>query len=108
VSGFRLIYELRLDKAVAVAAGDVNGDKRADIYVARGGQKSNAADRLLVNKGGGKGYTSVRIPQAGPKKGRGDDVVAIDHDKNGLTDFLVLNGRGKAAGPIQLLASFRD
>jgi hypothetical protein len=107
-SGFRLIYELRLDKAVAVAAGDVNGDKRADIYIARGGQKSNAADRLLVNKGGGKGFTSVRIPQAGPKKGRGDDVVAIDHDKNGLTDFLVLNGRGKSAGPIQLLASFRD
>jgi len=105
-SGFRVIYELKVDKTVAVAAGDVNGDKRADIYVVRGGSDINRPDRLLVNRGRGTAFTSVKIPQAGSKNGRGDDVVALDYDKNGLTDFVVLNGKGKAAGPIQLLASF--
>jgi hypothetical protein len=104
---FRKIADIKMDKTVAVATGDVNGDKRADIYVVRGGQDINRADRLLVNNGKGTRWTSVKIPQAGKNNGRGDDVVALDYDKNGLTDFVVLNGKGKAAGPIQLLASFR-
>jgi FG-GAP-like repeat len=104
---FRKIAEFKVDKTVAVAAGDVDGDKRADIYVVRGGTSSNRADRLFINNGKGTGFTSVKIPQAGLHNGRGDDVVALDYDKNGLTDFIVLNGRGKAYGPIQLLASFR-
>jgi hypothetical protein len=105
-SGFRVIHELKIDKSVALATGDVNGDKRADIYVVRGGDDMNRPDRLLVNDGDGRDFTSVRIPQAGNRNGRGDDVVALDYDQNGLTDFVVLNGMGKAAGPIQLLASF--
>jgi hypothetical protein len=104
--GFKRIYQLAVDKAVAIATGDVNGDKRADIYIARGGQGGNRPDRLLVNDGKGRSFTSVRIPQVGTKAGRADDVVAIDHDRNGLTDFIVLNGRGREPGPIQLLASF--
>ena len=105
-SGFRKVYQLNIDKAIAVAAGDVNADGRADIYIVRGGSDTNRNDRLLVNDGKGRSYTSVKIPQAGSANGRGDDVVALDYDKNGLTDFLVLNGRGQDAGPIQLLASF--
>ena len=105
--GFKKIAEIKLDKTVALATGDVNGDKRADIYVVRGGSDINRADRLLVNNGWGTRWTSVKIPQAGPNNGRGDDVVALDYDRNGLTDFVVLNGKGKDAGPIQLLASFR-
>jgi len=72
----------------------------------RGGLDLNRADQLLVNNGKGTRFTSVKIPQAGPKNGRGDDVVALDYDRNGLTDFVVVNGKGKDAGPIQLLASF--
>jgi hypothetical protein len=45
----------------------------------------------------------VRIPQT--TKGSADDAIAIDYDENGLTDFVVLNGRQKA-GPVQLLAAF--
>ena len=105
-TGFRKVYEGKTNKAQAVAAGDVNGDKRADIYIVRGGLDLNRADQLLVNNGKGTRFTSVKIPQAGPKNGRGDDVVALDYDRNGLTDFVVVNGKGKNAGPIQLLASF--
>ena len=50
---------------MAVAAGDVNGDKRADIYVVRGGTDLNRADRLFINNGKGTRFTSVKIPQAG-------------------------------------------
>ena len=74
----------------------------------RGGLDANRADQLLVNDGKGTRFTSVKIPQAGPKNGRGDDVVALDYDRNGLTDFVVVNGKGKPAGPIQLLASFKQ
>jgi hypothetical protein len=46
----------------------------------------------------------VAIPQA--RSGGADDVITIDHDRNGLADFLVLNGLERA-GPIQLIAAFR-
>ena len=102
--GYRKIYETGISDAWAVAAGDASGDGRADIYVVRGNSNKNLRDRLLVSRKRGKRYTSVRVPHT--SKGSGDFVIALDYDKNGLTDFVVLNGR-KAAGPVQLLASFR-
>ena len=39
--------------------------------------------------------------------GQADDVVPIDHDQNGLTDFLVLNGKGAGKGPLQLISFYR-
>jgi microcompartment protein CcmK/EutM len=47
----------------------------------------------------------MAIPQAAT--GRGDDAVAIDHDGNGLEDFVVLNGNN-ARGPIQLIAFYEQ
>ena len=45
------------------------------------------------------------IPQA--RDGSAELVIATDHDRNGLTDFVVLNGRGSLrAGPIQLIAFY--
>jgi hypothetical protein len=46
----------------------------------------------------------VRIPQA--RAGTADDVLAIDHDGDGLMGFLVLNG-GLRAGPVQLIEARR-
>ena len=69
----------------------------------RGNDKRNKPDRLLVSKGKGTKFVSVKIPTT--SSGSADDVIALDYDKNGLVDFVVLNGRIKA-GPIQLLASF--
>jgi hypothetical protein len=102
-AGYRQIYETRIAHAWALAAGDASGDGRADIYVVRGNDSANKADRLLVSRKGGKKFISVKIPQT--TKGSADDVIALDYDRNGHTDFVVLNGRRKA-GPVQLLASF--
>ena len=101
--GYRRIYEVRLTDAWALAAGDASGDGRADIYVVRGNDKQNKPDRLFVSKSKGTKFASVKIPTT--SKGSADDVIALDYDKNGLTDFVVLNGRTKK-GPVQLLASF--
>ncbi len=100
--GFVKTYEASTTNAVAIAAGDVNRDKLADIYVLRGGDKTNGKDFLLVNRGNGTVFQSARIPQT--KKGDADDVLAIDFDRNGRTDFVVLNGADRP-GPVQLLAT---
>jgi hypothetical protein len=102
-SGYRRIWSARTSGAVAVAGGDVNADGLADLYVARGTTARNTPDLLLVSASGGRTFTSVRIPQT--SRGRADDVIALDHDHNGLTDFVVLNGRAQS-GPVKLLASY--
>jgi hypothetical protein len=99
------IWEARTSDAVALAAADASGDGRADIYVVRGTRKQQKSDLLLVSKSGGTRFASVRIPQT--SKGAADDVFSLDWDKNGLADFVVLNGRGPK-GPVKLLASYRN
>ena len=47
---------------------------------------------------------NVKIPKT--HDGDADAVLALDYDKNGRTDFLVLNGRSKP-GPVQLIAAFQ-
>ncbi len=78
-------------------------DARPDIYVARR-QLGNGAHLMLVNGGDGTSFTNIEIPQ--PGFGNPDDVLALDYDHNGLTDFLTLNGLG-APGPLRLTAFFR-
>jgi hypothetical protein len=98
-------YRRTLTNAASVAAGDVNGDRYPDLYIAQGTMDRQVRDVMLVNNGGGRSYRSMGIPQA--RSGSAEEVVAIDHDRNGLADFLVLNGRGSLrAGPTQLIAFF--
>ena len=61
--GYRRIYEVTITDAWALATGDASGDGRADIYVARGNDKRNKPDRLLVSRNGGTKFASVKIPQ---------------------------------------------
>lgn len=91
-----------------MAAGDVNGDDRPDIYVLRGNREGvNAQDQLYLNDGTGRNFARISsIPST--EQGKAESVWPIDHDANGLTDFLVLNGGGQAKGPVQLTSFFPD
>ena len=101
---FHAVYERRLTYGRAVSGGDVNGDGQDDLYIVRSNGTRNLADVMLVNRGAGRRWSSLPIPQA--TSGDGDEAVAIDHDGNGLEDFVVLNGNN-ARGPVQLIAFYR-
>jgi hypothetical protein len=98
-------YRRTLVSAVALAAGDVNGDGALDLYVVQGTGERQRGDLMLVNRGGGWRFRWMAIPQV--PNGSAEGVVAIDHDRNGLADFLVLNGRTSTrTGPVQLIAFY--
>jgi hypothetical protein len=98
-------YQLSLAAAVAMAVGDVNGDGRPDIYIARA-TTGNSGHLMLVNGGDGTSFISMTIPE--PGSGHADDVIAIDYDHNGRTDFVTFNGSGVHGGPVNLLAFYPD
>ncbi len=100
---FRKVYQRRLSYGSAIASGDANGDGKSDLYIVRSNGTRNQPDVMLLNGNGGGRWSSVLIPQA--TGGAGDDAYAIDHDGNGLDDFLVLNGHNKR-GPVQLIAFY--
>jgi hypothetical protein len=108
---FSRAFSTPLQYGFSVAAGDVNGDDRPDVYVMRGPDAAgaNAADQVYLNDGDGAGFTrSSSIPST--SQGVADFVAPIDYDGNGLTDFLVLNGGegGGGPGPVELIAFFRS
>jgi hypothetical protein len=70
----------------------------------RSGPGRNSPDVMLVNRRDGRRWSSIIIPQV--SGGSGDDAFAIDHDGNGLDDFLVLNGHN-LRGPTQLIAFYQ-
>jgi hypothetical protein len=99
---FKKVFERNLTNGRAIASGDVNGDQRGDLYLVRSGDK-NYPDVMLVNRDNGRKWSSLVIPQV--FDGGGDDAYAIDHDRNGLDDFVVLNGHNER-GPTQLIAFY--
>jgi hypothetical protein len=103
---FSSVFSTTLQYGVSVAAGDVNGDNRPDVYVMRGEDATgdNAPDQVYLNDGDGTSFTRMpSIPST--SEGGAESVWPIDHDQNGLSDFLVLNG-SKGKGPVQLIAFF--
>ena len=108
---FSRTFSTTLQYGFSMAAGDVNGDDRPDVYVmrGRGGGDGNAPDHVYLNDGNGSGFTRMSsVPST--SQGEADSVAPIDYDGNGLTDFLVLNGGegGGGPGPVQLIAFFRS
>jgi hypothetical protein len=104
---FSLAFSAPLSSGLAVAAGDVNGDGRSDAYVmrAKSATSTNAPDQVYLNDGTGNTFSLMSsIPST--SQGAAESVWPIDHDGNGLTDFLVLNGNEQAQGPVQLIAFF--
>jgi hypothetical protein len=110
---FSSVFSTALQYGYSVAAGDVNGDERPDLYVmrAKSASSTNAPDQVYLNGGTGTNFSLMSsIPST--SQGVADSVEPIDYDGNGLTDFLVLNGGGANAdnvsGPVQLIAFFRS
>jgi hypothetical protein len=104
---FSSAFSTTLEYGSSVAAGDVNGDDRPDIYVMRGRDATgaNAPDQVYLNNGDGTSFTRMSsIPST--SEGGAESVWPIDYDQNGLTDFLVLNGGTGGDGPVQLIAFF--
>jgi hypothetical protein len=108
---FSTALSVSLTYGKGIAAGDVNGDNRPDIYVMRGGTSAtgtNVSDLVYLNNGNGTSFTQMpSIPST--SEGRAESVWPIDYDNNGLADFLVLNGEGLSSnslGPVQLIAFF--
>jgi hypothetical protein len=104
---FSSAFSTTLEYGSSVAAGDVNGDDRPDIYVMRGKDATgaNAPDQVYLNDGNGTGFAKMAsIPST--SEGKAESVWPIDYDQNGLTDFLVLNGGTGGGGPVQLIAFF--
>jgi hypothetical protein len=103
--GFERAARVGVTGGLGVAAGDVDGDGDTDLYLVRGSKGGNLPDRLLRNSGNGIRFSTLPMPQA--RGGYADSAIPIDHDRNGLTDFLVLNGKG-GPGRVQLIAFFRE
>ncbi len=103
---FKLVQNRRLHGGTEVAAGLVDGDARPDLYVVqRGRADADERDLMLLNRRGGRRLRSIRIPQT--RKGKGDNVISLDYDRDGRADFLVMNGFHKQRGPVRLLAARR-
>jgi FG-GAP-like repeat len=96
---------LKVQHGMTLAMGDVNADHNTDIYVVGGrAGTSNAPDYLLLGNATG-GFATHPIPET--TVGYGDRVYALDYNRDGRTDFLVLNGGGDSAnvpGPMQLIS----
>jgi hypothetical protein len=102
---YTLGYTRNLRNGVAVGAGDVDGDGDRDLYIAQGSRTKQRADVMLRNRGTGRSFDAMSVP--GVRSGSAESVTAIDYDRNGLMDFLVLNGKGALnPGPVQLIAFF--
>ena len=78
--------------AMPVAADRLSNPMSQRIYVIAGKDESAIDPRQP---------STVDVPEV--RGGSEDDVVALDYDSDGRTDFLALNGRNSVRGPVQLI-----
>jgi FG-GAP-like repeat len=96
-----------LSNGHGVTVGDPDGDGDNDIYVVEGCvRRRNRDDVLLVNDGSGRHFLLRRMDRV--RYGCGDTAATLDFDRDGMDEFVVLNGGGKDQpldldGPDQLL-----
>jgi hypothetical protein len=107
------VFRHRVSRIGSLATGDVNDDQVPDLYLARAGvfdpelapgDQVDERDAMLASNGTARSFSRVAIPQT--TEGIAESVAAIDHDRNGLSDFIVMNGRLMATGPIRLIAFY--
>ena len=98
---FGQVLEKGVDEGAALAVGDADGDGDIDLYVLQGRDRGGSHDVMMLNDGDGRSFTRLDVPEV--KGGSEDDVIALDYDMDGRTDFLALNGRNSERGPVQLI-----
>jgi hypothetical protein len=98
---FERAWERDVSQGTALAAGDADGDGDMDLYVLQGKSQGGAHDLILRNDGDGTSFSTIDVPEV--LGGGEDDVIALDYDTDGRTDFLALNGRNSVKGPLQLI-----
>ena len=98
---FERAWERDVSEGTALAAGDADGDGDIDLYVLQGKSEGGAHDLILRNDGDGTSFSTIDVPEV--RGGSEDDVIALDYDTDGRTDFLALNGRNSVKGPVQLI-----
>ena len=98
---FDRAWERDVSEGTALAAGDADGDGDIDLYVLQGKSEGGAHDLILRNDGDGTSFSTIDMPEV--RGGSEDDVIALDYDTDGRTDFLALNGRNSVKGPVQLI-----
>lgn len=98
-----LVTVAALTQGRGLAIGDADGNGTTDVYAMQTCDSAghDQPDFVLLNSGSST-FTRLAVPQ--PDLGCGDDAVAIDHDGNGTTDFVVLNGKDAVKGRIQLIS----
>jgi hypothetical protein len=87
----------------ALSFGNFDGTAGADVYAlsSRGGDRADDPDAIFLNGGNGTSFRRVTIAAT---SGSGDDVVGLDYNGDGRTDYAVTNGDRKKAGPVQLFS----
>ena len=110
--GYEAALQVPVEHARRVAVADVNDDGRPDFYLMRDAKPDRQVDDLLLlSKESDGELDPVDVPPASGNGNHEDDVVPIDHDRDGRSEFLVLNGlngfgdrRQDRAAPLQLVA----
>jgi hypothetical protein len=102
---YRVAHQMPIDDAFRVAVADASGDGQPDIYVMRtkGVPADDVPDLLLLSRGTYDDYEAVTLPTVDGIV-RDDAVYAIDYDRDGRSEFLVLHGHSPHAAAIQLIA----
>jgi hypothetical protein len=105
---FVKVFEATMKSALNLATGDFDGNGTIDIYVVGSCEISpttayppDQPDLLIYNDGGGR-FRAQSLAAIPAESGCGDDVDAMDRNGDGLTEFMVLNGRRHEPGPVQL------
>ncbi len=98
----RMNYSFKINQGRDIAAGDVNRDGRADIYIAQG-TNARFRDIMLINDGDGTSFHTLDIPQIYVGE---SDVVTPFYNWKGTkrAAFLVSNSKWELGpGPYQLI-----
>lgn len=84
-----------------LGVGDVNGDRKLDVFITQG-PHSKYQNIMLMNNGDGKSYHTIPLPTL--TEGYGDTATNFKNwNGTGRSAFLVTNGLWGVPGPVQLI-----